>query len=172
MHSSDRHLLGVSWKNHIYIDHCIPLGLRSAPKLFNILVDLFLWIAQNARVSYLIHYLDDYLTMGPPKSTMCQQNLDIFIPLCADLGVLLASNKLEEPSTSLSFLGIILDTDCMEIRLPSEKLTRMQALLQTWLPKKKASKREILSLVGTLQHVTKVIRPGRAFVSRTYTTAS
>ena len=108
VHPADRHLLGMNWKNNIYIDHCIPFGLRSAPKLFNILADLLSWIAQNAGVSYLIHYLDDYLTMGPPASAICQRNLDIFISLCADLGVPLASEKLEGPSTSLSFLGIIL----------------------------------------------------------------
>jgi len=105
VHPADRHLLGVNWKNSIYIDHCIPFGLRSAPKLFNILADLLSWIAQNAGVPYLIHYLDDYLTMGPPTSPVCQQNLNIFT---ADLGVPLASDKLEGPSTSLSFLGIIL----------------------------------------------------------------
>ena len=60
----------------------------------------------------------------------------------------------------------------MEIRLPSDKLTRTLALLQTCLPKKKATKREILSLVGTLQHATKVVRPRRAFVARMYATAS
>ena len=98
----------MNWKNDIYIDHCIPFGLWSAPKLFNILADLLSWIAQNAGVPYLIHYLDDYLTMEPPASSVCQQNLNIFISLCADLGVPLASDKLEGPSTSLSFLGIIL----------------------------------------------------------------
>ena len=35
-----------------------------------------------------------YLTMGPPAVTICQQNLDIFISLCTDLGLPLVSNKL------------------------------------------------------------------------------
>ena len=38
--------------------------------------------------------------------------------------------------------------------------------------KKKATKREILSLVGLLQHATKVLKPGRTFVSRRYNTAA
>ena len=45
-------------------------------------------------------------------------------------------------------------------------------MLKTWLPKKKATKRQILSLVGTLQHASKVVRPGRTFVSRMYATAA
>ena len=172
VHPTDRHLLGIKWRDNAYIDHCIPFGLRSAPKLFNILADLLAWIMENAGISYLIHYLDDYLTMGPPQSIVCQQNLNIFISLCAELGVPLAAEKLEGPSTSLCFLGIILDAEHMEIRLPADKLTRIKQLLITWLPRKKATKRQILSLVGTLQHATKVVRPGRAFVARMYSTAA
>ena len=110
---------------------------------------------QTSGVSYLIHYLDDYLTMGPPLSSVCKDNLDIFTRLCKDLGVPLACEKLEGPSTSLTFLGITLYTNHMEIRLPEDKLSRIQIMLKTWLPRKKAIKRQILSLVGTLQHASK-----------------
>ena len=131
----------MKWKGNTCIDHCIPFGLRFAPKLFNIVADLLLWIAQKAGVSYVIHYLDDYLSMGPPLSPVCQHSLNIFIELCKDLGVPLASDKLEGPSTSLSFLGIVLDTNLMEIRSPEDKLSRTQEMIKTWLPKKKATKR-------------------------------
>ena len=68
VHPEDHYLLTMSWKGEVYIDHCIPFGLQSAPKLFNTLADLLSWAAQEAGVSYLIYYLDDYLTMGPPLS--------------------------------------------------------------------------------------------------------
>ena len=35
-HPLDRHLLAMEWKDSIYFDTCQPLGLRSAPKLFNL----------------------------------------------------------------------------------------------------------------------------------------
>ena len=111
----------MRWRDQIYIDHCIPFGLRSASELFNHLADLLTWIAQNAGVSYLIHYLDDYLTMRLPASPVCQHNAYTLVSLCAELGVPIAIDKLDGPSTSLSFLGIILDTNCMEIRLPPDK---------------------------------------------------
>ena len=76
----------MSWRDQIYIDHCIPFGLRSAPKLFNILADLLAWIAQDAGVSYLIHYLDDYLTMGPPASTVCKRNVNTLYPYVPNWG--------------------------------------------------------------------------------------
>ena len=40
VHPADRHLLAMEWRNKIFIDTCLPFGLRSAPKLFNILADL------------------------------------------------------------------------------------------------------------------------------------
>ena len=84
--------------------------------------------------------MDDYLTMGPPASTVCQHNVDTLVSLCANLGVPIATDKLEGPSTSLSFLGIILDNNRMEIRLLPDKLARIQELLETWLPRKRLTR--------------------------------
>ena len=81
--------------------------------------------------------------------------------ICDILGVPLALEIIEGPSITLSFLGIILDICRIEARLPVEKLTRIQHTIADWLAKKKATKHEILSLVGQLQHATKVVRHGR-----------
>ena len=145
---------------------------RSAPKLFNILADLVSWIAAQKGISCILHYLDDFLIIGPPHSHVCKQNLDIFMQLCDNLGIPLASEKIKGPSTSLSFLGICLDTARMEIRLLNDKLSRIRSTLARWLHKKIATKREILSLVGLLQHTTKVVRCGRTFIARMYATGA
>ena len=79
---------------------------------------------------------------------------------------------MEGPTTSLSFLGITLDTVKMEAHLPDDKLARMRHLVTTWLHKRSATKQEILSLVGLLQHATKIVNSGRTFVSHMYTTAA
>ena len=46
VHPTDRHLLTMEWKQSLYIDTCLPFGLRSKPKLFNILADLLMWITK------------------------------------------------------------------------------------------------------------------------------
>ena len=171
VHPADRHLLAMRWRDHIYIDTCLPFGLRSAPKLFNILADLLEWIAKNRGVTCLLHYLDDFLTVGAPLSQECRFNLDILISLCEMLGVPLALEKITGPVTALDFLGILLDTLRMEARLPKEKLERVKLAVKEWLSKKNATKREILSLLGLLQHAAKVVRPGRTFVRRMYCVA-
>lgn len=172
VHPADRHLLGMEWRGLIYIDSCLPFGLRSAPRLFNTLADLLSWIAQSRGVSFSIHYLDDYLTIGPAGSAVCQQNLNTFKTICSELGVPLALEKVDGPTTCLTFLENMLDTHRMEIRLPSDKLTRIQREVSSWLQKRSATKRQILSLVGLLQHATKVVKQGRTFVARMYKTAA
>ena len=117
----------------------------------------------NNRVQPLLHYLDDFLTIGPPNSNSCQRNLDTIKQIWDILGVPLALEKVEGPAISLSFLGITLDTVAMEAKLPTKKLQRLQLLVTEWLDKSKATKCEILSLVGQLQHAKKVIRQGRTF---------
>ena len=174
VHPADRHLLAMQWNKQIYIDMCLPFGLRSAPKLFNILADLLSWIVEQKGVSPVLHYLDDFLIMTPPSSAshVCLDKLNTIMEVCSQLGIPLAMEKLEGPSQSLTFLGIVLDTQLMEARLPEDKLSRIRTQLATWLGRRKATKREILSLVGLLQHATKVVRPGRTFVSRMYNTAA
>ena len=123
-------------------------------------------------MSNLLHYLDDFLTMGHPHSPERQHNLHTLIQVCHLLNVPLATQKVESSTPCLDFLGIILDTICMETRLPEKKITRIFHAVDNWLDKRNATKREILSLVGLLQHAAKVVRPGRIFVRRMYNVAA
>ena len=120
VHPADRHLLVMEWNGATHVDICLPLGLRSAPKLFNVQADLLEWILVHLGVSVFLHYLDDYLTMGPPNTQICHQNLRLLIKVCTMLEIPFALEKVEGPSTILEFLGILLDTMCMEARLPTE----------------------------------------------------
>ena len=78
----------------------------------------------------------------------------------------LAPEKEEGPTTKLTLLGIEIDTVKGELRLPEEKLYRLHAALDAWQAKKSCTRKELESLIGTLHHATKVIRPGRSFLRR------
>ena len=57
-------------------------------------------------------------------------------------------------------------------RIPADKLQRTRELVSSWMFRKTATKREILSLIGVLQHATRIVQPGRTFLSRMYATAA
>lgn len=68
VHSADQRLLPVSWEGAVYIDKAHPIGFCLAPKLFSVLTDVMMWVLQERRVVVALHYLDDFLMLGPPAS--------------------------------------------------------------------------------------------------------
>ena len=166
IHPCDCLLLGVEWKGQLYVDGALPFGLRSAPKLFLVLADALLWVMGRNGVVYAIHYLDDYLVMAPLGTDECRSTLHTCLRLCERLGVPIADHKVDGPATALTFLGIEIDTEAGALRLPQEKLHRLQGLITSWAGHKSCSKQELLSLIGQLQHACRVIRPGRTFRRR------
>ena len=83
---------------------------------------------------------------------------------CAFLGVPVASRKTEGPSMRLTFLGIEMNALSMTLSLPPLKLECLQREIRHWESMKSCSKRELLSIIGQLQHAYCVIRPGRSFL--------
>ena len=86
--------------------------------------------------------------MGQSDSARCHNNLAAIQQTYQNLGIPLALENLQDPSHSRTFLGLTLGL------------------------KRKITKREILSLVRSLQHASKVVRPGRIFTARMCSTAA
>ena len=166
VHPQDRVLQVVRWQDQVFIDPMLPFGLSSAPKIFNALADALNWILQRAGIHYILHYLDDYVLVGPPNSPTCQASLAILHRICNYLHIPLAEHKQERPTTRLVFLGILFDTQRGELSLPAEKLQRLEALLRDWGDRKSCSRKELESLIGHLSYACKVVRSGRSFLRR------
>ena len=109
----------------------LPYGLRSAPFIFNSVADTVEWsLTHNHGLDFLRHYLDDFLTLGPPASDACLSNLATCLVLYSDLGLPLHPNELEGPITSFTILGTELDSSKLQARLPQEKRTLIITLLK------------------------------------------
>ena len=166
VHPADHHLLGMKWKGQFYFDRVLPFGLRSAPYIFNCLADAIEWVAAQQGVAPIHHYLDDLFIAGTPDSDQCAHHLQTLTSLCSALGVPLAEDKREGPTTCLEYLGILLDSSSLEARLPPDKLQNLHNSLQTWSTRSSCPKRELLSLIGTLSFAAKVVPAGRTFLRR------
>ena len=162
----DRRLLAMQWKGKIYFDTCLPFGLRSAPKIFSAVADALQWSLEQAGVSWIAHYLDDYITMGKAGTPECQKKLHLMVAGCRELGVPINQKKCEGPATSLVFLGFLVDTVQMSVSLPEAKTQRILSTVIEWCGKKACRKRDLESLLGHLQHAATVVRPCRTFVCR------
>ena len=134
---------------------------------FTAIADLVEWIlVHNYHVTFLRHYLDDFLTLGPPSSPVCHNNLQTCVRLCQQLGLPLHPDKLEGPATRLTILGIELNSETLQARLPAEKRDRIVTLLDERAAKRFCKRSELESLIGHLHHAYKVAPQGRTFLRR------
>jgi hypothetical protein len=159
----DCHLLAVIWEGACL---SLPFGLHSAPKIFTAVAHALQWVKLTSGVSAVNHYLDDFITMGPPDSYVCKRNLDKILAVWGRLGVPLAMDKLERLSSCSTFLGIEMDTQAGKLRLLEEKLSRLQDLLAQWSTRRSCRRRQLESLIRSLQHACRVVKPGRVFLKR------
>lgn len=161
VHPDDRWLLGMDWKGRLYVDKALPFGLRSAPMIFNAVAEALAYIIKQKGVGGLDHYLDDFSIVGGPE---CGRDLRVALETCVGVGFPVAEEKTEGPATRITLLGIVMDSDRLELRLPQEKLEKLRELVEKWRRRRACTKRELQSLAGHLNHACKVIRPGRRFL--------
>ena len=172
VHPSDWELLGMKWEGLYFFDMTLPFGLQSAPFLFDEFSSAVEWIIQNkltCNIPNVIHILDDFFFATPPPPSPCAQcmtALCLILHLFTDLNIPIAPGKTFPASTSLEFMGVLLDSNAMEACLPLDKLTRLQAALHQLEHRKSATLQEIQSLIGSLQFACKVVAPGRPFLQR------
>ena len=132
VHPDDQLLLGVNWQGNTYIDHSLPFGLRSALKIFNAVADLLTWVLHCNGVTYVLHYLDDFLVFIPPGSPTLATMRSLVESTLTYIGAPIAHRKSEGSSTVLTFLGIQIDTNILQLSLLEVKVRRLQDLLSQW----------------------------------------
>ncbi|XP_030292106.1 uncharacterized protein LOC115592964 [Sparus aurata] len=156
---------GVSWKGQFYFSVRLTFGCRSSPKIFDSLSEALCWILlNNHHLPYVVHLLDDFLTVTPPSSPPAQ-GLSTLKSTFHLLGVPLSTEKTSGPSTSLEFLGITLDTITFQASLPTDKLLRTSLFISNFLLAHRCTKRQLLSLLGHLNFAIRIIPQGRSFIS-------
>ncbi|XP_067317701.1 uncharacterized protein [Anolis sagrei] len=164
---ADFELLGFQFEGFYYCDRALPMGCSVSCAAFEKFSTFLEWALKvKAGVKGVVHYLDDFLFIGRAGRGECKVLLASFIELTTELGVPLAVEKTEGPSTVLTFLGIQIDTVNQYSRLPPEKVTSLTQRVTEFSLKKKATLHEFQELIGHLNFTCKVIAPGRAFLRR------
>jgi len=168
---NDWHLLGSSWRSidgtvQYYVDLVLPFGLRSSPYLFDQFATGLEFIMNCKGVSIVEHYLDDFFTCGSGNSDQCDVNISLMIDACNETGFKINEKKLVMPTTRLEFLGILIDSERMELRITDSRLSDIYGELLNWYKRTHCTKRQLLSIIGKLTFISRVVVAGRTFVRR------
>lgn len=167
----DWHLLGTTWicdddSVEFYIDTRLPFGLRTSARLFTMFADGLQFIMLNNGTTRCLHYIDDYFSCAPSGSDECYNNLKCMISSCEAAGFPVNPKKVVPPTSKIEFLGIEIDSIEMSLSMSDDRIDKIITELEFWRYKRKGSKRQLLSLLGKLVFVGRVVRPGRVFTRR------
>ena len=99
------HVTSTTWTFFSYFLLC------SSPALFNEYADAPQYAMKTNKVQNLLHYLDDYFTVGSPHSAVCT-NITTMIAMCEELGFTINSDKVTKPATTTNFLGVDINSVC------------------------------------------------------------
>ena len=90
--------------------------------------------------------------------------------VAANIGLPLSPDKMVPPTQCISFLGMGIDSIRMLIVVPQDKKEDILKHLKNVMQLKKTLVRNLQSLAGKLNFITKAVPQGRAFSARIYWT--
>jgi len=162
----DFHLLGFSFEGKYYFDKALPFGSSISCAIFERFAKFLLFCVKSRLHSgALMQYLDDYLG-GNRTAKSCQENMKIFHNTAKELGVPIANEKTVGPTKVLVFLGLELDSENMQVRIPTEKVEQVIEKIVTLSGKQKTNLKSLQSLIGSLNFCCRAIPMGRPFCRR------
>ena len=152
-----------------FVDKCLPFGASISCSHFQRFLNALCHIFehQNNVQGQVTNYLDDFLFLALTVMR-CNMLIEAFINLCTELGIPISKEKTEWGSLYTIFLGILLNGKDFCLGLPLEKKDRAIHLLQAMKDRKKSTVKELQSLCGFLNFISRAVFPGRTFTRRMY----
>ncbi|VDI15088.1 Hypothetical predicted protein [Mytilus galloprovincialis] len=162
----DYNLVGFSWRNHIFVDRVLPMGLKSSAYICQRITNAVSYIVKKFGVE-VINYLDDFAGADSPDTA--DNSFQILKQVLDNCGLEESLEKACPPPpqcSRMSFLGVWFDTEKMTLEVTPARLTEILALVNAWLFKSKVFRKEVQSLIGKLNFIASCVKPGRIFISR------
>lgn len=157
-------LLAFKWRDSFYCDVSMPFGARASSchmqRVANAITRMLMEMDVVAKM-----YIDDLILISPTREKAVR-DLQVAQKLLSDLGLPEAPDKVQAPSTRVTWLGVVIDSVSMSISVPLDKLEEIKACVCNALKMRSMTKKHLQSIIGKVIHVAKCIRPARLFVSR------
>ena len=146
---SIRRFFRFIWAGHCYQFTCLPQGLASAPRLFTKLTKPVL-AHLRARGLNIICYIDDCILMSPSLDQL-KNDVAYAAAFFDSLGLTIHIAKSNLcPTTTIEFLGFLIDSISMTVTLTQGKKTKIQGLAQDILRKTSISIQTLAQFIGNV----------------------
>ena len=153
---------------YYFADKCIPFGSSVSCSHFQRVSDGIAHIVRfRNHGKPLVNYLDDFFFAALLRA-ICDMQIQNFLNICDEIGFPVSMDKTFWGTTSLSFLGLLIDTVRQLVCIPTDKVERAKLLINEVISAKKTTVQKLQKLCGFLNFLCKCIVPGRAFTRRLY----
>lgn len=138
---------GVSWDFgdgmglRYMVDTRLCFGLCCAPYIFTVLSDAIVSMMKRKGFDNVFAYLDDFLILGD-NFDECQQAQMVLIDLLIRLGFYINWKKCTTPAVECEYLGVLINTEKMELSLPQDKVEKLHTELAFFRYVKRAARKE------------------------------
>ena len=172
MDPNEYHHVCLIWRGLFFFFLGLAFGLRHSGLQGQRLTDAVSWIHRRRgletnveQMFNVVNYSDD---LGGCESSKARANesFEQLGLLFKDLGLDESIKKAEGPSNKMTYLGVMFDSESMEMRVPPDKLSEIKAEINLWTRKTTITKKDLQSLLGKLFWIAKVVRYARAFMGR------
>ena len=125
LRENHRNLTRFYWKGKTFQFNCLPFGLSSAPWVFTKIMRPIMTVLRSMGLRTFM-YIDDILILAESE-TQAREHTAALIFLLENLGMVINHPKSQTtPSQIIEFLGFIIDSTTMELRLPGEKVKKIR----------------------------------------------
>ena len=166
----DYPLLCFIWRNRLFFYLSLPYGHRNSGMHGQKTTTAVVFIFKRRGIGYdgiefdCLNYCDD--SGGVDKGVRAWVAYYMFRALLTELGLVEAIEKSHPPATQMPYLGIQYCTETMTKTVTPERLIDLEAELDMFCIKTKASKTELESILHKLLWVSVCVKSSRVFVSR------
>ena len=141
---TELNLSGVKVEGKCFIDCALPFGVSISCKIFEDVASLIHWIVEKRAGHEFVHYLDDFFTIHRLKM-VCSSIMSVFKLVCDQIGMPVSPDKSEGPTQVIEFLGLMIKTIQMVVRIPRDKMQDITLILINIIQKHKATVAELES---------------------------
>ena len=162
--SSSRQALRFSTQDRLYQFTCLPFGLSCAPWVFTKTLKPALTLLRELGVR-LVAYIDDILVLAETEE-MARDHTEGLTYLLENLGFIIhPEKKVTTPTQEIEFLGMVVDSRTMELRLPGHKIKKLRQEATKIIKDQTATPtgRDVSRLQGKFNSVSQAVPPGPLF---------
>ena len=148
-------------KFYYFFDKNLPFGASISCSHFQCFSRAISYLVTYRTGKKNVRYLDDFLFMALLKA-VCNNQVQVFMDICDMINLPVNLEKTYWVTNMLVFLGLLIDTVCQLVLIPTEKISRAKSMINQVL-KKKSSKltiNQLQKICSFLNFLGRCVVPG------------